>query len=61
VRVDQTDELRADRQGRRVIKGACWRLPKNRDNLTPGRDVELDELLAANHSLSVVTVRRLTP
>ena len=58
VRVDRANELRADRRGRRVIKGARWLLLKNRDNLTAGQDVELDELLAANHSLFVVYVLR---
>jgi transposase len=58
VRVDRANELRADRHGRRVIKGARWLLLKNRHSLTPGQDVELDELLAANHSLFVVYVLR---
>ncbi len=58
VRVDRAHELRADRHGRRVIKGARWLLLKNRHSLTPGQDVELDELLAANHSLFVVYVLR---
>ena len=58
VRVDRANELRADRHGRRVVKGARWLLLKNRHSLTPGQDVELDELLAANHSLFVVYVLR---
>lgn len=58
VRVDRANELRADRHGRRVIKGARWLLLKNRDSLAPGQDVKLDELLAANHSLFVVYVLR---
>jgi len=56
VRVDRANELRADRPRRRIVKGA--RLLKNRDSLRPGEDVELDELLAANHSLFVVYVLR---
>lgn len=58
VRVDRANELRADRRGRRVIKSARWLLLKNRGNLTPDQDIELDELLAANHSLFVVYVLR---
>ena len=58
VRVDRANELRADRHGRRVVKGARWLLLKNRNSLAPGQHVELDELLAANHSLFVVYVLR---
>lgn len=58
VRVDRANELRADRRGRQVIKGARWLLLKNRDSLRPGEDVELEELLAANRSLFVVYVLR---
>ncbi len=58
VRVDRANELRADRPSRRIVKGARWLLLKNRDSLRPGEDVELDELLAANHSLFVVYVLR---
>lgn len=58
VRVDRANELRSDPRGRRVIKGARWLLLKNRDHLSAGQDVELDELLAANHSLFVVYVLR---
>jgi transposase len=58
VRVDRANELRADRTSRRIVKGARWLLLKNRDSLRPGEDVELDELLAANHSLFVVYVLR---
>ena len=55
VRVDRANELRGDRRGRKVVKGARWLLLKNRDSLRPGEDVELEELLAANHD----AVRRL--
>ncbi len=58
VRVDRANELRHDRRGRRIVKGARWLLLKNRDSLRPGEDIELDELLAANHSLFVVYVLR---
>lgn len=58
VRVDRANELRSDPRGRRVIKGARWLLLKNRTHLAAGQDVELDELLAANHSLFVVYVLR---
>ena len=58
VRVDRANELRDDQRGRRVVKGARWLLLKNRDSLRPGEDVELQELLAANHALFVVYVLR---
>ena len=58
VRVDRANELRGDRRGRRVVKGARWLLLKNRDSLRPGEDVELEELLAANRDLFVVYVLR---
>jgi transposase len=58
VRVDCANELRGDRRGRRVVKGARWLLLKNRDSLRAGEDVQLEELLAANHDLFVVYVLR---
>jgi transposase len=58
VRVDRANELSDDRCGRRVVKGARWLLLKNRDSLRPGEDVQLEELLAANHDLFVVYVLR---
>lgn len=58
VRVDRANELRADRRGRQVVKGARWLMLKNRDSLRPGEDVQLEELLAANHALFVVYVLR---
>ena len=58
VRVDRANELKAQRAERRVVKGARWLLLKNRESLRPGEDVELDELLAANHALFVVYVLR---
>lgn len=58
VRVDRANELRGDRRGRRVVKGARWLLLKNRDSLRADEDVQLEELLAANHVLFVVYVLR---
>jgi len=58
VRVDRANELRNDLPGRKIIKGARWLLLKNRDSLRPGEDVQLEELLAANHALFVVYVLR---
>jgi len=58
VRVDRANELRSDRSGRRVVKSARWLLLKNRDSLRPGEDVQLEELLEANHDLFVVYVLR---
>jgi transposase len=48
------------RAGRQVVKSARWLLLKNRDSLRPGEDVQLEELLAANHELFVVYVLRDT-
>ncbi|MBA4341286.1 MAG: ISL3 family transposase [Methylibium sp.] len=58
VRVDRANELRADKSARRVVKGARWLLLKNAENLAPGQDVQLKELLAANRALFVVHVLR---
>jgi transposase len=58
VRVDRANQLRADRPARKLVKGARWLLLKNRDSMRPKEDVELEELLAANHDLFVVYVLR---
>jgi transposase len=58
VRVDRANALRGDRPHRKLVKGSRWLLLKNRDSLRPGEDVQLDELLAANHDLFVVYVLR---
>jgi len=58
VRVDRANELRAERRARQLVKSARWLLLKNRNSLKPGEDVELEELLAANHALFVVYVLR---
>ena len=58
VRVDRANELREQRRERHLVKSARWLLSKNRHSLRAGEDVELEELLAANHSLFVVYVLR---
>ena len=58
MRVDRANELRDDRCGRRIVKGARWLLLKSRNSLRPGEDVQLEELLDANHDLFVVYVLR---
>ena len=52
VRVDQANQLREDRLGRRVIKRSRWLLLRNRQNLTNEQAVHLDELLAVNQPLT---------
>jgi len=54
VRVDQANQLREDRLGRRVIKRSRWLLLRNRQNLTDEQAVHLDELLAVNQPLTTV-------
>jgi len=54
VRVDQANQLREDRAGRRVIKRSRWLLLRNRENLTEEQAVKLEELLAANAPLTTV-------
>jgi transposase len=58
ARVDCANTLRDDKPARRVVKGARWLLLKNRDNLEPEQDVQLEELLATNRSLFVAYVMR---
>jgi transposase len=58
VRVDRANELREQRRERHLVKSARWLLLKNRNSLRAGEDIELEELLAANHSLFVVYVLR---
>ena len=58
VRVDRANALRGDRYARRAVKGGRWLLLKNRDSLHPDEDVQLEELLAANHELFIVYVLR---
>ena len=52
VRVDQANQRRDDKAARRVIKGSRWLLLRNADNLKPEQAVKLEELLAANASLT---------
>jgi transposase len=52
VRVDQANQLRDDKAARKVIKGSRWLLLRNADNLKPEQAVKLEELLAANASLT---------
>jgi transposase len=56
--IDRANEPHDDRLGRKVVKGARRLLLKNRDSLRPGENVQLQELLAANHQLFVVYVLR---
>ncbi|CDI28194.1 TPA: ISL3 family transposase [Pseudomonas aeruginosa] len=56
VRVDQANQLRDDKIARKVIKSSRWMLLRNADNLEPEQAVKLDELLAANASLTAVYV-----
>lgn len=54
VRIDQANRLRDDKAARKVIKGSRWLLLPNEDNLKPEQAVKLEELLAANASLTSV-------
>jgi transposase len=57
VRVDEANRLRADRQARKLVKGARWLLLKNRENVTrPEERVRLTDLLKANRALLKVYV-----
>jgi len=56
VRVDQANQLRDDKVARKVVKGSRWLLLRNADNLKPEQAVKLEELLAANASLTTVHV-----
>lgn len=54
VRVDEANRLRDAPQARKVVKSSRWLLLRNRDNLKPGQQVQLTELLAANQALLTV-------
>jgi len=56
VRLDEADRLGKNKEGRRLIKGSRWLLLRNRQNLAPGQEVRLQELLAANHALATVYI-----
>ena len=52
VRADPANQLRDDKAARKIIKGSRWLLLRNASNLKPDQAVTLDELLAANASLT---------
>lgn len=54
IRVDQANALRHDKPARKVVKQSRWLLLRNKENLKAEQQVQLDELLAANQSLSTV-------
>jgi len=56
VRVDQANELRADKHARKAVKRSRWLLLKNRDNLSDDQQVRLKELMATNQPLAQVYV-----
>jgi transposase len=56
VRVDQANQLHDDKAARKVTKGSRWLLLRNADNLKPEQAVKLEELLAANASLTTAYV-----
>jgi transposase len=57
VRVDEANRLRADKQGRKMVKGSQWLLLRNRENITREADrIRLAELLSANASLMTAYV-----
>jgi transposase len=56
VRVDQANQLRHDKPGRKIIKRARWLLLRNANNLKAEQAVQLQELLQANQSLMTVYV-----
>jgi len=56
VRVDQANQLRDDKTARKVVKGSRWLLLRNADSLKPEQAVKLEELLAANASLTTAYV-----
>lgn len=59
VRVDEANRLRSDKEARKVVKGSRWLLLKNRENIKKEEDhIRLNELLAANQSISTVYVMK---
>ncbi|MBL35220.1 MAG: ISL3 family transposase [Oceanospirillaceae bacterium] len=56
VRVDQANQLRHDKPGRKIIKRARWLLLRNANNLKAKQAIQLQELLQANQSLMTVYV-----
>lgn len=59
VRVDAANQLRHNKPARRVVKQAHWLLLRNPASLkTPAQQIRLDEVLAANQSLTTVYVTK---
>jgi transposase len=58
VRVDRANELRDDKQARKVVKGSKWLLLRNRENLDEDDRIQLKDLLSANEPLAVVDLMR---
>ena len=56
VRVDQANELKHDKQARKVVKSARWMLLRNQENLNKQQAVKLQELLDVNQPLATVYV-----
>lgn len=56
VRVDQANQLRHDKPARRLVKRSRWLLLRNPENLASDQATKLDELLAANASLTTVYI-----
>ncbi|WP_348815906.1 transposase [Halomonas sp. H10-59] len=61
VRVDQANQLRDDKAARKIIKGSRWLLLRNANNLKPKQAVKLEELLAANASLTTTYLLKDQP
>ncbi|CAM3969092.1 ISL3 family transposase [Vibrio neonatus] len=53
VRVDQANQLKADKKARRWIKRSRWVLLKNRENLNAKQQSYLDEILSINRDLMI--------
>lgn len=56
VRVDQANTLRDNKPARKIVKRSRWLLLKNHENLSDSQRVKLQELMAANQSLSLVYI-----
>ena len=54
--VRRREYRKANREERGLIKGSRYRLLSNRENLRPDQAVRLDDLLAANETLSAVYI-----
>jgi transposase len=58
VRVDEANRLKDNRPQRKVVKRARWLLLRNRENVPPAQQANLDELLAANQALMTAYVMK---